>query len=380
MFGYTKINTENRKEKYLLTIDGNTVDSRQYEMRILSKNDKICLTVGDADLFKKITLMNFQQFLETFNEVYTNLDIIFDESNKSFFLGYLSIYTKDCHVYCTLSLDYKNRKWNQSCSIESHQKEMIRLLESRLRFLKKIDNIESEGLSTLALYFTLNDFETPIESILAQYFSSFKSAYYDAIQNLKLENYSDYILVNFNFPDEIKEACTQYLRYFSRFLRDLGIDIIANPIEQETGNVLFSVTPKNQEDALEKIKAALEVYLQLPSNPNFNTIVPLGAEIAVQRLYSQIQHFQSQLTLARAEIQLKEATIQQQNNLLQQKDALISQQSSLIQFMKKDDDETEAVIEGVFSLKKFEGDWFNLELPEILRRLKKLIESQTSDS
>jgi hypothetical protein len=61
----------------------------------------------------------------------------------------------------------------------------------------------------------------------------------------------------FDFPGEVKTACTQYLQYFYEFLKDVGIKAKVNVTEQDSGETLFSVTPENKDAALENIREAL---------------------------------------------------------------------------------------------------------------------------
>ncbi len=113
------------------------------------------------------------------------------------------------------------------------------------------------------------------------------------------------VLTEFEFPDEIKISCEQYLLFFIKFLKDIGIDATANIHETDAGKVLFAVTPKDEEQALSHIRAALEIYLNLPRN---TSITPFGvyADLSVQQLVSNIYHLKSQLALAAATIQQKE--------------------------------------------------------------------------
>ena len=131
--------------------------------------------------------------------------------------------------------------------------------------------------------------------------------HHEALEKLGVEDFENRVITYFNFPEEIKVPCEQYLLYFAQFLRDLGINATPN-LKEEAGKVLFSVTPDDDIEALDKIREALEVYLRLPSSP----ITSNSLEIAIQRLESQVEYFRSQICLARAENQLKEATIQQQ--------------------------------------------------------------------
>jgi hypothetical protein len=51
---------------------------------------------------------------------------------------------------------------------------------------------------------------------------------------------------SFQFPEETKTACTQYLQYFYEFLKDVGIKAKVAVTEQDSGGVLFSVAPEDK--------------------------------------------------------------------------------------------------------------------------------------
>ncbi len=142
-----------------------------------------------------------------------------------------------------------------------------------------------------------------------------ESAHRECITELLLKIKGNSVVTHFNFPEEIKNSCEQYLLYFVKFLKDIGIDAIAEIQEKSAGDVLFSVTPKNEGQALSQIRDALEIYLNLPRN---TSITPFGvhADLSIQQLVSNIYHLKSQLALAAATIQQKELLIGQQQSMI----------------------------------------------------------------
>ncbi len=107
---------------------------------------------------------------------------------------------------------------------------------------------------------------------------------------------------------------------FIQFLKDVGVDATAE-IEEQAGRVLFAITPKDPSVALGKIREALDVYLELAKRRS-NDIVPLNADIEIQRMAAEVDHIRSQLRLAHI-------MVTQQDRLLAQKDELIQQQQLL---------------------------------------------------
>lgn len=175
----------------------------------------------------------------------------------------------------------------------------------------------------------------------------------------------DSLAVSFDFPEPIKTACEQYLLYFGQFLKDLGVSA-TTALTHETGQVLFTVTPTSREEALEKIRQALDLYLELPSSPISDSV---NESIAVQRLESNVLRLRSDLRLAAAELQAKEATINAQNLMIG-----ILNGEVLIDSVKEVSPKSEAkedVIPGIVSLSTYKDKGVELNLGEMFRRLKK---------
>lgn len=184
----------------------------------------------------------------------------------------------------------------------------------------------------------------------------------------------DSVLTYFDFPEEVKVPCEQYLLYFVQFLRDLGVGATAE-VQHEVGQVLFAVTPTDKEIALDKIRVALEIYMRLPSSPVSDLSV--NDEIAIQRLESNIYHLKSQLKLAHAEVLTNERTIQAQQTIInsQQRlvDGLVILESAKTVNPQREKEDKEDLLPGVLAVTKYKGKGFELGLPEILRRLKEFL-------
>ncbi len=181
----------------------------------------------------------------------------------------------------------------------------------------------------------------------------------------------DSMLTYFDFPEEVKMPCEQYLLYFIQFLRDLGVEATAE-IQHEVGQVLFAVTPTDKETALDKIRVALEIYMRLPSSPTSD--ISFDDEIAVQRLEANIFHLKGQLKLAHAELLSNERTLQAQQYIIDSQQRLVNglvllESAKTVTPQQKSEDKEE-VLRGVLSLTKVKGKGFELDLPEIFRRLK----------
>ncbi|BDI30582.1 hypothetical protein CCAX7_26330 [Capsulimonas corticalis] len=126
----------------------------------------------------------------------------------------------------------------------------------------------------------------------------------------------------FSFPSEVAAVAEQYLIYFGRFLSDLGLSATTSINHTQSGNVQVSVTPTDvlfssppgdYDEAIEKIREALAIYLCLPAVTPNHDFSP-GQEIAIQQMQANIDHLRSQLRLAAATMQQQQISI----NLLSQ--------------------------------------------------------------
>lgn len=182
----------------------------------------------------------------------------------------------------------------------------------------------------------------------------------------------------FDFPEEVSVACQQYLIYFGQFLADVGIEATVQ-IDQQADHVFFSVTPKDKHDALEVIRSMLDSYLKIPGDPHFGSDSSGATDVAVFQLRANVAHLESQMNLAQAVLQAKNATIQAMelsNFRLHQLVNSAQGTSHAALFGEKESPQkkdSEAIIEGVLSVRDSEVKGIVFHLPEIIRRLKRKI-------
>jgi hypothetical protein len=175
---------------------------------------------------------------------------------------------------------------------------------------------------------------------------------------------SDAVIVEFRFPQVIKVACEQYLLYFAEFLADLGIAASAE-LREQAGVVIFAVTPTNSREALIHIREALNVYLQLSTAE----VADESFDVASQKLASNIYHLRSQIALARAVIQTQQATIHAQEATIDlQRQFLVPERMTA----GNQSVPREEFFGGTVALTKYEGKGFEVNLPGIFQRLKKM--------
>jgi hypothetical protein len=199
-------------------------------------------------------------------------------------------------------------------------------------------------------------------------------------KSLREKTYGNAIVTYFNFPSEVKVACEQYLLFFVDFLRDMGIEAKAD-IQEKTGEVLFVVAPNDKRTALEKIRLALEIFLQLPAEQIEVSPVLSEDAISIQRLSANIHHLKSQLMLAQALLQTKDATIQAQQTTIEYQQRLLSGEVVLdsMRNREKESADKEDLLGGAVAITKYEGKGFEINLPELFRRLRQYFGREETD-
>lgn len=162
---------------------------------------------------------------------------------------------------------------------------------------------------------SIKDFFLPLELKL-------KEIHTQTLKQIKERKSVDILSLEFRFPEEVKTYCEQYLCYFASFLQDLGINSTSN-LTEEAGKVLFSVTPTDNVEALDKIREALAVYLNLPSSP-----IVYDDSFAAMRLQQQIENLHHSQKMATRELQFNEKLLVAQSEMIHEKNVTISQLQS----------------------------------------------------
>ena len=236
---------------------------------------------------------------------------------------------------------------------------------------RKIDGVSYEqedelGVNGFGIWVAITDQKQVLKHAVDSALSIFKdlktSAEATAIDALDREN----LVTMFSFPDRFRVACKQYLVYFAQFLIDLGVEADTE-IKDEGDQTLFKVIPQNKFEALETIREALNTYLNAPAITDLEVQEQfISQDVAVMQWQANIMHLKSQLMLANSAIQMKDATIDALRLTNYQYHQLALQSASK-EHVKNEED----VVPGILAVKPLEGKGFSLNLPEILRRLKR---------
>lgn len=222
------------------------------------------------------------------------------------------------------------------------------------------DDFVSNGFG---LEFTNLDFNDKLDNVIDSMLNIAADAVARANSQLELNAGKESLITFFDFPENIKVPCRQYLMYFAQFLKDLGIEA-ETEIKDYNNSTLFKVIPNDKAQALERIKEALDSYISCPGIKELQFQEMHNGDIAFIQLQANIMHLKSQLMFLNTALKMKDATIEtleisnyQLKNIVAKLEANINQE--------------EEVIPGIVSLKKYEGDGFSVNLPEILKRLKR---------
>lgn len=227
-------------------------------------------------------------------------------------------------IDATFYLNYNLRFWDYSFDFDEYFVEFSRI--DGLRIFAKNVVQENEKTVGIELGCSLPQVSNSLLTNILERQNIIASFHNEAINRLtKAKTF----LATFDFPNEIKINCEQYLLYFAQFLQDLGINADSN-LKEEAGKVLFSVTPTDGAEALSKIREALALYLHLPNSP-----IVFDDSFASMRAQQQIENLQHSQRMAVRERQFNEKLLIAQSDTIREKNITISQQETVIERQNK---------------------------------------------
>lgn len=289
--------------------------NRYYFIKISGFENAAVLAQQRLDEFPTRLTLRFHDWLEL-SEFYIALDIdtvaySFSKTNK---------FVKAENTVIVVKIVPHLENWNFAYSFNDYKIEFDKKWKEGLKQdIDKIDWLDKSknnilNLSSLEVNpyfkktFVTNFSNETISEIVTPFVEIVLDCHNKTLNNLKFLKDSDSLSILFDFPEELKVSCGQYLLYFAQFLRDLGISATPN-LREEAGKVLFSVTPTDDFEALDKIREALAVYLSLSSNPIPNSTGDRTVDMVLSGARANAKHLESQLELAIAKLQFKEATL-----------------------------------------------------------------------
>lgn len=257
--------------------------------------------------------------------------------------------------------------WAKPWSISSLAKQFeVNVKEFEEVNIQYFQDDEESILNGFGVEYYPGSIDSIIDQELSKILSIVKSIVEKTNENLLTSIDSEAVLTYFQFPNEIKTACKQYLIYFTQFIADMGIEVDTE-LKEELNHTLFKIVPKDKAESLNRIREALSIYLNAPSNKDFQIQLANQTDIAVKQWEANYFHLKSQLSLAHSLLQAKAATIE----MLQLSNYQYRQQ--LESHTAKKESEKEEIIRGIVAVKKYEGKGFTIDFAEIFRRLKRKI-------
>jgi hypothetical protein len=367
MIEIRKSESSDSKNKYVLLVDDVLIGKAQVEdYGGNSGREWFGITILDGEASRKLTSYCISEL--PFNVAYLQLKHKFDDLPLVDFI-WISQPSKMEQFKISFNYDPDLSEWRGAFSFADYYKELSKVVSAA-----KDTDIElelhdrNEGIVYgFAVNFPCSSTQTPIASEIARYAEVLR-CFHDKVEAVLASRIRpDSIVMSFDFPEEVRVPCEQYLLYFVQFLHDLGVEATSE-LRHQAGQVLFTVTPTTVKEALEKIRTALDVYMQLPSSP-ISELSEIESDVEIQRLVANIHHLKGQVYLARAIIQQQQLTISQQQRLLD--DHII--ESSLVEVLPSSQGkEKEEVLGGLVAITPYEAKGITINLPKLFRWLKEL--------
>lgn len=283
------------------------LDGMPVKETTVSDNSPFWVTVYDQEIWDRL-------ISHSFIELPANVERLmfvssFDSSDS---IWHISI-EKEKEVFeIEFSLNFEFEHWKRPYSISEYVDVFDHALKSSNHPEIRFEFDEESKASGLTMIFPVPSPHSSIESQLLIWSTTVNKFDEETTGFLESRLHNKSVVMHFDFPEEVRVPCEQYLLYFVQFLRDIGINTTAELHPQQVGQILFAVTPTNPNEALDKIRQALEIYIKLPSSPINTSQDLMSNDIAVQRLVANINHLKGQLALAHATLQAKDATIEAQ--------------------------------------------------------------------
>jgi hypothetical protein len=207
--------------------------------------------------------------------------------------------TSKSHLYLGFNILFETENWKRLWSISEYKIAFKRIIDQQnilgeLPSAERIATLPRKYVDppTHTFLLRVTDPNATIREVIRSQSDLMENLHELTRSSLLSQLQNESVVVRFEFPEEAKIACEQYLLYFVQFLQDVGVEATAE-LQHDAGQVLFAVTPKDKDDALEKIRNALHLYLNIP----LSIIDGSETNIATQRLASNVYHLRSQLAL-----------------------------------------------------------------------------------
>lgn len=300
--------------------------------------------------------------------------------DEAIWLG-VSVHNRNSRQSFRFTVEFYTEIWKRLWSMKEYVEEFLRVANNESQSVTRWE-MDADEADYTAIYLELpvEDVKTTVLDMLRKHKQGLRTLHELCEASLMSKLRQESVVMHFDFPEEVRVACEQYLLYFVNFLKGLGVEATADLQHSEAGRVLFAVTPADKAEALDKIHTALKTYLQLASSPISGSPDPEN-EFAIQGLLANVDHLKSQLRLSYLMVRAQETTIQAQQVTIANQQRILSGEV-LLDSLKTDapqpksEDKEEEVIDGILSLGKYEDKGVTVNLGEVYRRLKRLFKKE----
>lgn len=234
--------------------------------------------------------------------------------------------------HCYFFFDFDYQKWSKPYSYNVYKS---RLSEQTKKLLKeRSGNVHFSttiNRSNDSVRFNLNE-NLSISEQIHDFAELLIEANQKTLKKLEIEN-STSSIQQFDFPLEVRTSCEQYLLFFADFLKEIGVTAVANIQHNEAGKTLFSVKPDNPKIALDAIREALEIYLELPMSPLVEETKITDSRMLVLR--AEINTLKARLDYAQMRQLEIEKRADLQRELIEAQKENLREKDNQVQFLQK---------------------------------------------
>jgi hypothetical protein len=234
--------------------------------------------------------------------------------------------------YCYFFFDFDYQKWSKPYSYNVYKS---RLSEQTKQLLKeRSKNVlfsSTINRSNDSVRFNLDE-NLLINEQIYDFAKILNEANQRTLKKLEIENKTNSIQ-QFDFPLEVRTSCEQYLMFFADFLKEVGVTAIANIQHDRAGRTLFSVKTDNPKIALDAIREALEIYLELPMSPLVEETKITDSRMLVLR--AEINTLKARLDYAQMRQLEIEKRADLQRELIEAQKESLREKDNQVQYLQK---------------------------------------------
>ena len=232
-----------REDDYQLFVDGALLDEVIVETHGRQSNSELSwfITFQDYKTFRELRQNTFSDLPNTIEHLRVKNQLSRFEQEDIIYIGVPYVdESVEHYFYADYSFKADLWQWKKSYSFAEYMDEFERLYKQSPIANTSLKNSKDYDYYAFWLKFDVLSPDTIIVDTIDKY-TEMVDSLCEAVENSLISRISNKsIAISFDFPEEVKVPCEQYLLYFVQFLRDLGIEA-ASELKDEAGQVLFTV-------------------------------------------------------------------------------------------------------------------------------------------